>query len=94
VFGIKWPEGIAARAYRNGFVNQWHRREDELRRRVDDVMTAYGQALQQRDPENTAILMGQSAAFVDAIRPAADVVRCICDDAERILRERSSRFLK
>jgi hypothetical protein len=28
------------------------------------------------------------------IRPAADVVRSICDDAERIIRERSSRLLK
>jgi nitronate monooxygenase len=93
VFGIKWPDGIAARAYRNGFVKQWHHREDELRRGLDDVVTAYAQALQQRDPENTAILMGQSAAFVDAIRPAADVVRCICEDADRIL-QASSRLLK
>jgi hypothetical protein len=35
-----------------------------------------------------------SAAFVDAIRPAADVVRSIGDDAERILQERSPRLLK
>ena len=94
VFGIKWPEGIASRAYRNRFVERWHHREDELRRHLDDVVTAYRQALQQRDPEGAAILMGQSAAFVDAIRPAADVVRSICDDAERVLRERSSRLLK
>jgi nitronate monooxygenase len=94
VFGIKWPEGIASRAYRNRFVERWHHREDELRRHLDDVVTAYGQALQQRDPDGTAILMGQSAAFVDAIRPASDVVRSIGDDAERILRERSPRLLK
>jgi nitronate monooxygenase len=94
VFGIKWPEGIASRAHRNRFVERWHRREDELRRHLDEVVPAYGQALQQRDPEGTAVLMGQSAAFVDSIRPAAEVVRSICDDAERILRERSSRLLK
>jgi nitronate monooxygenase len=55
---------------------------------------AYAEALQRRDPEATAILMGQSAAFVDAVRPAADVVHAICEDAERVLRERSSRILK
>ncbi len=94
VFGIKWPEGIASRAYRNRFVNRWHQREHELRSRLDEVVPAYAQALQQRDPEATAILMGQSAAFVEAVRPASEVVRVICEDAERVLRERSSRLLK
>jgi nitronate monooxygenase len=93
VFGIKWPEGIASRAYRNPFVEQWHHREHELRDHLDEVVAEYASALQQRDPERTAVLMGQSAAFVDAIRPAADVVRSICDGAEQILRERSSQLL-
>jgi len=35
-----------------------------------------------------AILYGQSAGAVRAVRPAAEVVRIICDDAERTLRER------
>jgi nitronate monooxygenase len=94
VFGIKWPEGIASRAYRNRFVNQWHHREHELQSHLDEAVPAYADALQRRDPEATAILMGQSAAFVDAVRPAADVVHTICEDAERVLRERSSRILK
>jgi nitronate monooxygenase len=93
VFGIKWPEGIASRVYRNRFVNEWHHREHELRSHVDEVAHAYARALQQRDLESTAIAMGQSAAFVDAIRPAADVVRSICEDAERILRGRPSQLL-
>ena len=94
MFGIKWPDGIASRAYRNRFVNQWHHRESELRSQLDEVVRAYAQGLQQRDPEATAILMGQSAAFVDAVRPAGEIVRAICEDAERLLRERSSRLLR
>lgn len=93
VFGIKWPEGIASRTYRNRFVNQWHHREHELRSHLGEVAHAYAQALQQRDPEATAVLMGQSAAFVEAVRPAADVVHSICEDAERILRDRSLQLL-
>jgi nitronate monooxygenase len=93
VFGIKWPEGIASRAYRNRFVKLWHDRENDLRSQLDEVVPAYAQGLQQRDPEATAILMGQSAAFVDAIRPAGEIVHAICTDAERVLRERSSRLL-
>ena len=34
------------------------------------------------------MLYGQAAGAVTAVRPAADVVREICDDAERLLRER------
>jgi nitronate monooxygenase len=94
VFGIKWPEGIASRAYRNRFVNEWHHREHELRSHLDEVVPTYAEGLQRRDPETTAILMGQSAAFVNAVRPAEGVVRIICEDAERVLRERSSRLVK
>ena len=94
VFGIKWPKGIASRAYRNRFVERWHSREHELREHLDEVVPAYVQAFQHHDPEETAVLMGQSAAFVNAIRPAADVVRAICDGAERCLRERSLQVLK
>lgn len=94
LFGMKWPDGIASRVYRNRFVQQWHNREDELRNRVDEVASAYSQALQQRDPGVTSLAMGQSAAFVRAVRPAADVVRGICDDAERLLRERSAQLLR
>ena len=39
------------------------------------------------------VLYGQSAAFVTAVRPAAEVVRTICDEAESILRSRPSQLL-
>jgi nitronate monooxygenase len=94
VFGIRWPEGIASRTYRNAFVERWHHHEHELRSHLDGVAKEYAQALRRRDPEATAVLMGQSAAFVDAIRPAEFVVRAIAEDAERILRERSAQILK
>jgi nitronate monooxygenase len=94
LFGITWPDGIASRAYRNRFVEEWHRREHELRGRLSEIAPSYAEALRARDPEATAVLMGQSAAFVDAIRPAADVVRAIGDDAEEILRRRSSELLR
>jgi nitronate monooxygenase len=94
LFGMKWPDGVASRVYRNPFVEQWHGRADELRTRLDEVAPAYSQALQHRDPDVISLPMGQSAAFVRAVCPAADVVRGICDDAERLLRERSSQLLK
>jgi nitronate monooxygenase len=86
---MKWPEGIASRVHLNEFAKQWHQREHELRAHLDDAAQAYADALRQRDPDTTSLAMGQSAAFVDGIRPAADVAHSICADAERILSERS-----
>ena len=94
VFGIAWPEGIASRAHRNQFAQQWHGHEDELRRRLDEIAPQYAQALQRRDPDMSAVLMSESAAFIRAIRPAAEVVRTICADAERILRDHLHELLR
>ena len=73
--GLPWPPGIGERVRRDGFTDEWHEREQELRAR-------------QVKPAGEAVLYGQSAAFVGAVRPAADVVRTISGDAERILRRR------
>jgi len=45
------------------------------------------------DIEAAPIWMGQGAGAVQSVRPAADVLRDICGDAERILRERLGRVL-
>jgi nitronate monooxygenase len=90
IFSIKWPAGIASRAHRNKFAQQWHGHEDELRRRLDEIAPEYIQALERGDPEMTAVLMSAAAALVHAIRPAGEVVRTICQDAEGVLRDRRS----
>ncbi|MEY2446558.1 MAG: nitronate monooxygenase, partial [Acidimicrobiaceae bacterium] len=74
--GLPWPATIGERVRRDEFTDEWTEREAELRQRP--VQVTPGQA----------ILYGQSAHFVDAIRPAGDVVRAVSADAERILRER------
>jgi nitronate monooxygenase len=60
---------------RDSFTDEWHEREQELR-------------VQPVKPAGEAVLYGQSAAFVDAVLPAADVVRGVSAEAERILRQR------
>ena len=94
ILGIKWPDGIASRVYRNRFVNEWHGRETDLRNQLLEIAPVYAKALEHRDPEFTAIAMGQSAAFVGAIHPAGDVIRSISEDAERVLRDRVSTLVQ
>jgi len=76
--GLPWPSGIGARVRRDAFTEEWAEREADLRQRGDAVMPG------------PPVYIGQSARFVDAVQPAADVVRLVSNEAERILRERPS----
>ena len=72
--GLPWPAAIGERVRRDAFTDEWAEREDELRQRRAEVTPG------------RAILYGQSARFVDGVRPAADVVRTISEEAESVLR--------
>jgi nitronate monooxygenase len=90
-FGIKWPAGIASRVHRNEFVDRWHRHEAELRTGIDEVARTYMESVKRRDPHTTAMAMGQSAALVNAVRPAGEIVRSMGNEAEGLLTSRAAR---
>lgn len=94
MWGMPWPEGIGERVRRNRFTDQWHGREDDLRQKREELIPSVMAARERSDREAGEVLYGQSAAFVNAVRPAAEVVRSICDEAERILRERPRGLLE
>ena len=74
--GLPWPSAIGARVRRDAFTEEWAEREADLRQHADTVTPS------------PPVYMGQSACFVDVVRPAADVVRLVSNEAEKILRER------
>lgn len=82
VSGAPWPAEIGARLRRDEFTDAWADREDELRAHSAEVK-----------PDAEPRYYGQSAAFVDAVRPAAEVVRAVCDGAEDVLRSRPQALL-
>lgn len=85
-YGIPpWPDGIAGRTITNEFVEQWHGRESVLSERLEDLLPDYRAAAEARDVDRTAVWAGESVNFIDEVRPVADVLRTICDDAERRL---------
>lgn len=95
VSGLPWPDGIGERVRRNRFTDEWDGREDELRSRREEFAGSPDENPfeQPPDPETDSVLYGESAGFVTAIRPAADVVRSMCDDAEALLRSRPAALL-
>ncbi len=68
-----WPSGIGARVKRDAFTDRWTDRDEELR-------------ASSATPASDPLYFGTSARFVDAVRPAGEVVRTISADAERSLR--------
>ena len=85
--GQVWP-GAYARSLRNRFIESWIGREGELRRRRAEVIAEVRAAYAAGDADNASLLIGQTAGLIDAIEPAAELVRRISADAETILRDR------
>ncbi|MDE2938307.1 MAG: nitronate monooxygenase [Chloroflexota bacterium] len=82
-----WPEGIAGRVYSNRLVREWDGRDAEILAQREELASDVAAARARQDPELSSVYMGQGAGQVHAIRPAAEVVRAICEEAERVIRE-------
>ena len=81
-----WPVEIAGRVYRNRLVREWDGRDAEVLAQREELATDVAAARARQDPEMSSVYMGQGAGNVKAIRPAGDVVREICEEAEGIIR--------
>lgn len=87
--------GKPARAIRNAYIEEWQKKEDQIQpfpfqavvsvqNRVMDYMGVTGHF----DSNRTFLPAGQSAGLVREIKPAAEVVRDIVAEAERVIEER------
>jgi NAD(P)H-dependent flavin oxidoreductase YrpB (nitropropane dioxygenase family) len=86
--GQVWP-GAYDRVRRNRLMEEWVGRESEVRRRRTEIAGRIKAAFEAGDAENGELNFGQSAGLIGEIKPAADVVRDISAEAERLLRARS-----
>ena len=80
-----WPTGIAGRVYRNRLVREWDGRDEAVMEHREELASDVAAARARHDPEVSSVYMGQGAGAVNAIRPAAEVVPQICEDAEHLL---------
>jgi nitronate monooxygenase len=93
ISGAPWPQGIGERVRRNRFTEEWDGREDEVLEQRQELAAQQTPLGSPPDPDRDAILYGQAAGMVDAIRPAGDVVRQVSEAAEAILRRRPASLL-
>ncbi|GAB2755648.1 nitronate monooxygenase family protein [Salinifilum aidingensis] len=82
---LSWPREYTSRVLRNGFVERWHGREDELAADLPRVVEQYRAAVDGDDPDEVGIIAGEAIGRVDRVRPAAEVVRALGEQAVRRL---------
>ena len=95
LFDTPFPAGIGVRVAANRFTSEWDGREAELRECRNEVLPTVSPCpLRRHDPDTDPTWMGQSAGAVNGVRPVAEVLQGLSDDAERILGERLSAVLQ
>ena len=82
---LDWPAEYDARALGNAFLDTWHGNEAELSSSLPQVVASYEKAVAAEDFETAAILVGEAVGRVREIRPAADIVADMTDEAAGIL---------
>ena len=83
----EWPREITGRALRNRFVEDWIEREHELAQPDTQAreFKRYTAARDAGDADNAGIFIGEAAGLINDVRPAAEIVARIVEEAERAL---------
>ena len=93
---IDWPKPFTARVMKTRFIEDWHGREAELviPGVVDREMQRYVTAMQNGDPENTGVWVGEATGLIRDVRPAAELLQKIVGDAERLLGDKAPSLVR
>jgi nitronate monooxygenase len=92
---LDWPAPFTARVMKNRFITDWQGREAELAEPATQARekNRYVTAMENGDIDNTGVWVGEVAGLMDSAQPAAELVREIAGEAERLLGEKTRRFL-
>jgi NAD(P)H-dependent flavin oxidoreductase YrpB (nitropropane dioxygenase family) len=82
--GRVWP-GAMSRVRRNRFIERWAAREWEVRQRRSEIAEQVAEARRRDDTDEYTIGTGQTAGLITELKPAAQIVREVADEAERII---------
>ena len=82
---LDWPAEYDERALGNSFLDSWHGNDAQLSASLPDAVDTFEKSVAADDFDTAAILVGEGVGVIRDIRPAADIVREMVDDASRIL---------
>jgi nitronate monooxygenase len=92
---IDWPKPFTARVMKTNFVSDWHGQEVELGnpQLLEREMNRYVSAMQNGDPANTGVWVGEATGLIHDVCPAADLLRSIVGEAEGLLGATARSFI-
>ncbi len=82
-------EGVLPRVLRTPFVDRWNGDRDEARRNAAELGQEVVAAIRAGRGHEYLPFCGQTVGLIDDVRPAAESVRSLVEDAERVLAERA-----
>ena len=85
VRGKPWPSGYTGRLMRNGFIEAWHGREEELGREQPERLAAFEAAHEAGDYDVANVTVGEAIGLIDDLPPAAELVERVAREAEACL---------
>ncbi len=80
-----WPAPYKLRTLTNDTLDQWHGREDQLTKDIDEQITAYEAALDERDFDHAAVIVGEATGMLKDIPTAGEVIEEIMTEAKACL---------
>ncbi|MGF1651626.1 MAG: NAD(P)H-dependent flavin oxidoreductase [Hyphomicrobiaceae bacterium] len=83
--GYDWPTRFNIRVVRNAYIEQWRTREPELKQAGEAEQARYAAAVERGDPTIAAAIAGEAVGLIRDVKPAAEIVRDLVADAERVL---------
>ncbi len=90
-YPFTWPPNVRGRLLRTPFTDRWEGRADELRATAAAYPEPFGILRDTAlDPPVNLNWAGESAALVDKVLPAAEIVRRTVAEAEALLRRASA----
>ncbi len=93
---LEWPKPFTARVMKTRFIEDWHGCEADLSKPevVDREMHRYVTAMQNGDPDNTGVWVGEATGLIQDVRSAGELLQKIVGDAERLLGDKAPGFVR
>ncbi len=89
-YALEWPSGVTGRVIANEFTQEWAGREPELKAKVEALPRHQFLGELASKPDTVINWAGESSGLISSVRPAADIVRDIAEEAEQLLRKVST----
>jgi nitronate monooxygenase len=80
-----WPARYSLRTLRSETTERWQGREAELAAVAEAEAARYAEAVARGDARIVSVLVGEAMGLVHAVAPAAEILRTMVEEAERVL---------